>query len=55
MSNFVHKFFSDPIVGLLAVGAIALMFFLGWSEVKERRAQREALRRRAMQGGEGPE
>ena len=50
MNDFVSRFFTDPIVGLLALVALALMAFLAWSEVKERRSRRQAApRRRSLQ------
>ena len=46
MSNFLHKFFSDPLVGLLAVGAIILVTWLAWADFKERRNRRAFEERR---------
>jgi hypothetical protein len=46
MSNFLHKFFSDPLVGLLAVGTLFLVAWLGWADFKERRNRRAFEERR---------
>jgi hypothetical protein len=53
MSKFLHKFFADPLVGLLALGALVIVILLARSQFIESREKRrfqeeQERRRRAM-------
>jgi hypothetical protein len=46
MSNFLHKFFADPLVGVFAIGTLILVTWLAWADFKERRNRRAFEERR---------